>query len=155
MEILVVYGSQYGNTYRVARALATAAAGEHTVRMVHAAEATDLRGDAVDLLFVGAPTQMRGSRMLVEPFLDGLGDRGFRDVPAVAFDTRMGDPPAARVASTGIDRRLRDGGCRVVAAPESFVVTDVEGPLAQGELRRAGDWARSVVEAVVGAADEV
>ncbi len=141
-------GSEYGNTHRIAEAVGKAVAADHSVRVVQAAEADHLRGQGVDLLFVGAPTQMRGTRVLVEAFLDGLEDRGFGDVAAVAFDTRMGDPPADQVASTVIDQRLRDAGCRVVAPPESFVVTGVEGPLAQGELERAGDWALSVVDAV-------
>lgn len=148
MEILIVYGSQYGNTQRVGQALGAALAAEHSVRVVQAAVAGGVRGEGVDLLFVGAPTQMRGSRMLAGAFLDGLADRGFRSVPAAAFDTRMGDPPAAHVASTAIDRRLRDAGCPIAAPPESFTVTDVEGPLAQGEIRRAGAWARSVADAV-------
>ena len=148
MEILVVYGSQYGNTQRVAQALGAALAAEHSVRVVQAAVAGGLRGEGVDLLMIGSPTQMRGSRLLTGAFLDGLADRGFRGVPAAAFDTRMGDPPAGQVASTAIDQRLRDAGCPIVAPPESFVVTDVEGPLAQDELRRAGAWARSVADAV-------
>jgi flavodoxin len=148
VEILVVYASQYGNTQRIAQSLGAALAGDHSVRVVQAAVAGDLRGEGVDLLFVGAPTQMRGSRMLTGAFLDELVDRGFQGVPAAAFDTRMGDPPAAHVASTAIDQRLRDAGCPIAAPPESFVVTDVEGPLAQGELRRAGAWARAVADAV-------
>jgi flavodoxin I len=143
MDILVVFGSQYGNTQRIARAIAEALAPEHHVRVVPAAAAGDEPGEGVDLLFVGAPTQMRGVRLLAQPFLDRLADRGFAGTSAAAFDTHV-DVGPQRLASTVIADRLTEAGCRVVGKPESFVVLGLEGPLAGGEEARAGFWARSI-----------
>ncbi|HET8787046.1 MAG TPA: flavodoxin domain-containing protein [Candidatus Limnocylindrales bacterium] len=147
MEILVVFGSQYGNTQRIARAIAEALASEHHVRVVPAAAATAERGDDVDLLLVGAPTQMRGLRLLADPFLAGLEERGFGRTAAAAFDTYV-DVGPQMLASTVIADRLAEAGCRLVAEPESFLVLGMEGPLADGEERRAGSWAMSVVAAI-------
>jgi flavodoxin I len=151
MDILVVFGSQYGNTQRIARAVANALMSEHDVRVLPAAAATDIPGDDVDLLFVGAPTQMRGLRLLTRPFLDGLAERGFRGTPAAAFDTRMDVGPQL-LASTVIADQLAGSGCRLVAEPESFLVLGLEGPLADGEEARAGKWARTIVGALAGSA---
>lgn len=147
MDILVVFGSQFGNTQRIAGAIASALVSEHAVRVLPVAAARDLRGDDVDLLFVGAPTQMRGLRVVAEPFLAGLAERGFAGTPAAAFDTRVDVGPQV-LASTVIADRLAEAGCRLVASPESFLVLGLEGPLADGEEARAGDWARDVVAAL-------
>lgn len=147
MDILIVYGSQYGNTQRISQAMAAALSPTHRVRVIQAAVASDVGGDAVDLLFVGAPTQMRGLRLLAEPFLDGLEDRGFGGTPAVAFDTSLDLGPQT-LESDVIARRLEAAGCRLVAEPRTFLVLGLEGPLAAGEESRARAWARSVARAV-------
>lgn len=147
MEILVVFGSQYGNTQRIARAIARALSSDHHVRVIPAAAASEISDAGVDLLFVGAPTQMRGLRLLAKPFLDGLKQRRFAGTAAVAFDTRMDLGPQL-LGSTVISRHLVDAGCRLVTQPESFLVLGLEGPLADGEEERAEAWARAVVRAV-------
>jgi flavodoxin len=148
MDILVVYGTQYGNTQRIAQAIGRALEPDHRVRVIQAAEARHTRGDGVDLLFVGAPTQMHGLRLLARPFLDALAARGFGGVAAATFDTRMGRELDRPLESNVIAQLLTDAGCRLVAPPESFLVLGFEGPLADGEEARAESWARSVVEAV-------
>ena len=105
MEILVVFDSQYGNTQRIARAIGEALASEHHVRVVPAAAATEERGDDVDLQFVGAPTQMRGLRLLADPLLASLEERGFGGTAAAAFDTYV-DVGPQMLASTVIADRL-------------------------------------------------
>lgn len=152
MQVLVVYGSQYGNTQLVAQAIGAALSGEHDVRVVHADEARIPDDEHVDLLFVGAPTQMRGLRVLARSFLDSLDVRRMAGVAAAAFDTRMVDVTADHVASDLIARRLRAVGCRTLVMPESFVVTGLRGPLAPGESDRAAAWARSVAAAADGRA---
>jgi flavodoxin len=146
VNILVVYASQYGNTQRIAGAVARALAVAHDVRVVHAPDAGVVTGDGVDLLLVGAPTQMRGLRNLADPFLAGLALRGFRGVAAAAFDTRLADL-VQRTAADVIAERLVQAGCRVVAAPAGFRVGGLEGPLADGEEERAARWALDVAAA--------
>ena len=36
----------------------------------------------------------------------------------------------------------------MVATPEGFIVTDTEGPLREGELERAAEWARGLLTAL-------
>ena len=147
MEVLIVYGSQYGNTQRLAQGMARALVPSHNVRVVHAPAAGSLTAEGVDLLIVGAPTQMRGLRLLAKPFLMGLEGRGFGGIRAAAFDTRIGDF-AQTVASDAIARHLVGAGCRLVAEPESFLVLGLDGPLAKGEEERAAAWAVGVAQAV-------
>jgi flavodoxin len=148
MRILIVYGSQFGTTADLAGAMGDALAGDDAVRVLHARDATSIPGSDVDLLVVGAPTQMHGLRLLVRPFLAGLAERGYRDVAAAAFDTRgEGTPDKTGSAADGIAARLVKAGCRLVRPPEGFVVSDLKGPLADGEQDRAIDWIRDVAAA--------
>ena len=147
MNILVVYGTQFGNTEHVAAVIGTALEQRHSVRVVAARDARQLSAEGVDLLFVGAPTQMFGRRLLVRSFLDGLKRRGFTGVPAAAFDTRMGTPTEKNAAEAEvIADRLQAAGCHLIVAPESFLVRGFTGPLVEGEAERARTWAQAVVE---------
>ena len=68
---------------------------------------------------------------------------------AAAFDTRLDRSPILTgAAARGIARRLRRRGYEVIADPESFLVEDSEGPLAEGELERARAWGASLVELI-------
>ena len=168
MRALVVYESMYGNTHAVADAIAAGLGGEVEVRPVH--DAGTVSGD-VDLLVVGGPTHMHGltsamsrkaavsaaeeDAVTVEPgateepglreWLRGLEGTGLR---AAAFDTRA-DARAALTGSAarGIARRLRRRGCDVVDS-QSFLVADSEGPLEDGELDRAREWAAGLASAL-------
>ncbi len=149
MNVLVVYGSQFGNTERIARTIGSALEPRHSVQVVGARDARALGGDPVDLLIVGAPTQMFGRRLIVRSFLDGLKRQGFGSVPAAAFDTRMGTPTEKNAAaSETIAARLEAAGCHLVAAPESFLVAGFTGPLIEGEEDRAKRWAEQLAEQV-------
>jgi len=64
---------------------------------------------------------------------------------AAVFDTRI---PGPLVGGAGrvVARRLRARGLELVAAPRSFAVEAVAGPLARGELARAAAWGRELAE---------
>ena len=77
---------------------------------------------------------------------------------AAAFDTRIStDDIKSRVlgfmvnmfgyAARPISEKLRKKGAQIVVAPEGFFVKDTEGPLKEGEIERAGEWAKKINEA--------
>ncbi|MDH4354315.1 MAG: flavodoxin, partial [Actinomycetota bacterium] len=100
-------------------------------------------------------TQKPDSPLELDPDAAGPGLRDWlRDLsqvagtPAVAFDTRV-DAPAIVTgrASRGIAKRLRQHGFRMVAEPESFLVTK-DNQLVEGEAGRAVEWASTVLSSV-------
>jgi len=114
---------------------------------------------AADLLVIGSPTQRFHATEPVDRFLKGASLRG---IHAAAFDTRFdmaevesrtlklavkvaGDSAyaAPRIAAV-----LEKAGATMVVAPEGFIVTDTEGPLREGELERAAEWARGILAAL-------
>lgn len=60
--------------------------------------------------------------------------------PALRFIVKTGGYAAKRIAN-----RLQKSGGELVAPPEGFFVEGTEGPLKDGELERAADWAAPVM----------
>lgn len=175
MQVVVLYESLFGNTREVAEAVAAGVAEadpQAQVATVRVGEADPQVIEAADLLIVGGPTHMRGmtsgfsrkmglsgeqkkdagDRHEPEPGAAGPGVRDWlHDLPkampghqAAAFDTRAEFRMAGGAAS-GIARRLRHHGYRVVGDPEGFIIEDAEGPLRAGEPDRARAWGAGLV----------
>lgn len=162
MKVLVMYESMFGNSERVARAVASGLEESNDVvlRDVTNAVPGDMPAD-VDLLIAGGPTHAfsmsrPGTRedAIRQGAAQGLASRGLREwldglatdlhsLPCAAFDTRVSRArrlpgSAARSAA----RVLRRRHARVIVPPESFFVDDVPGPLAGDEVDRAREWGR-------------
>ena len=162
---LVVYESMWGNSERVARAVADGVREVMPVSVVEATKApTDLAD--TDLVIAGGPTHAfsmsrvstrRDARSQGAPL--GSVESGVREwlesLPSergrwfAAFDTRVTKVrhlpgSAARSAA----RASRRHGFTGAVDPESFYVLDVDGPLADGELERAHLWGHAVAASV-------
>jgi len=155
MNALIVYDSTFGNTERIARAIAERLG---SARLIRAEEAGALEPPEYDLLIVAGPTQRHGMSPAMQEWLERLQRGALKDVPAAAFDTRyrmsrlLSGSAAARTAS-----RLKRAGARLVVPPESFFMERDVPPqgekrrhemerLEQGEEGRATGWAASILE---------
>lgn len=164
MKAMVVYESMFGNSERVARAVAEGLGeyGDVVLRDVASAAPGEIPV-GVDLLVAGGPTHaMSMSRTgtredaVRQGAGQGLVGRGLREWLADApedlhgltfttFDTRV-----SRVrrlpgsAAKGAARSLRRRRGHLLTAPESFFVDDVAGPLAPDEVERARAWGRAL-----------
>ncbi len=154
MKALVVYDSEFGNTGKVAGAIVEGLAMHGTVEGIHAADFKRDMLDSVDLLIVGSPTHGGRPTPAIQSFMDrlSLGDRG--DIGVAAFDTRIYAPDqnmglrllmkSIGYAAEKIAKKLVSRGGRLLAEPEGFIVEDKEGPLRDGELDRASEWAGNI-----------
>jgi flavodoxin len=151
MNTLVIYDSVFGNTEKIAQAIA-ATLGTQAIR-VSQADAGQLRG--LNLLVVGSPT--RGFRPIegVAKFLNGLPRNHLAGMHVAAFDTRIAletiHSKALRFlvdrggyAAPKIARTLKKIGGKLVSPPEGFFVLDTEGPLLAAEIERAESWANEL-----------
>lgn len=151
MNTLVVYDSLYGNTEKVAQAIAGALTPLATVRMLRVGEATITALESVDLLIVGSPTQGGRATPAIQEFINKVPAGGLKNVRVIAFDTRISAEDkgiglrflmrllgyaAGRIASS-----LQAKGGSLAVPPAGFIVEGKEGPLKEGELERAADWA--------------
>ena len=104
------------------------------------------------MLLVGSPTRGFNASPLIKAFLAGIPAGGLRGIKVAAFDTRF---PASKVpgflrplgeALGFADKRIVAGltkkGGELAAPSGWFYVLDTKGPLQDGELERAAEWAR-------------
>jgi flavodoxin len=142
MKTIVVFDSVYGNTKKIAEAIAGALPGDVQLYAASGANAAGLV--AGDLLVVGAPTQGGRPTAAAQSFLDRLP--ALAGVRVAGFDTRL---PAKWVrifgyAAPKIDAALKAKGGTPAGSPGGFFVKGKEGPLREGELERAAAWAREI-----------
>lgn len=147
MTALVVYDSLYGNTERIAHAIAAALGAE--AKHVGAVAPADLT--SCDLLVVGTPTHGGRPSPATKKFLKTLPDGILAGTSVATFDTRFAAANSNVVARLFIGllgyaaprlaRDLSHLGGRIEGEPGGFLVGGKEGPLLDGEEARAASWA--------------
>ena len=150
MTALVVYYSQFGNTKRVAEAIAETLQSAGSVRVMGADQLTASDLDGIDLLVAGTPTHVANLPKELRPILEALPQRVLGGVRIAAFDTsyRMNWFVSLFTAAKPLDRRLRQLGGKRVVPPKSFFVVEKQGPLYEGEIERAEAWAEVILAKV-------
>jgi flavodoxin len=142
MNALVVYDSTHGNTAKIAQAIGEAIGGQ--ILQVGEVNPAGLQG--FDLLIVGSPTHggwfTEGIRDLLEasPALEGAYVAAF-DTRTVSIWNRI--LPFGYAAPRIAQSMERKGGT-LLAPPEGFAVLCIKGPIKDGELARAADWAKGI-----------
>lgn len=147
MKALVLYDSEFGNTARVAAAIADSLRSRFPVELASVSQAGSDQLAGRELLVVGGPTQHHGVSEVMRTWLDAL-PATLPGAPWLAvFDTRYRMPKiVSGSAAVVIGGRLLRRGARLLLPAESFHVTEIEGPLDAGETERAQAWAAQIVE---------
>lgn len=154
VKALIVYDSWYGNTEKIAESIGSAITGEVEELRVSEVNLSHLK--SINLLIVGSPTQGFRATKLIKTFIKSIPKGALRGIDAAAFDTRMpasdmGAVPrffmnAGGYAAPRIAGKLKKRGGNQAVPPEGFLVTGKEGPLKEGELERAGNWAKEIIK---------
>jgi len=147
MYALVIYDSTFGNTQQIAQIIARVL-GEHVpVQISPVEEVSTSELKKADVLVLGCPTQNYDLTPDVRAFLETLPERIVGDLMAAAFDTRYRTSAwSTGSAAWSIARQLQEAGVSLILPPESFFVAAKEGPLEDGELERAAQWAKTLFE---------
>ena len=152
MKALVVYDSVFGNTEKIAQKI-----GESIdARVVKVTETGS--SDLVDLdyLIVGSPTRAFNPTKDVTSFLNSLAPNSLKGVKIAAFDTRVSIEDVNNAVLTfmakifgfadkPIEKKLEKKGGEKAQPGAGFIVLGNEGPLKEGELERATEWAKHIV----------
>ena len=163
MRALVVYESMYGNTRRVAEAIAKGMVDFDEVEVAPLDQATPVTIEATDLLVVGGPTHVHGisraatrkaavdAAQKTEDLALDDGAPGYRDARVARFDAlglgtgcglRYQDRCAGlahRPRVEGHRSALRKHGFTLLDRPTSFLVTK-QNTLVEGEIARSEAW---------------
>ena len=147
MKVLVVYDSVYGNTEKIARAIAEAITPSNEVKVMRVGEANPSELKSVDLVIVGSPTHAGRPVSAVQDFLGKVPALSLKGVSVAAFDTRISKKIVGLFgyAAGRIADNLKKQGGTLIASPEGFFVTGGQGPLKEGELERAAAWAKGIL----------
>ncbi len=140
MKALVVYDSTYGNTEKIAQAIAGAIPESKAVR---SREADIAELASADIIVLGAPTNGGRATQDMQKFLQKLTKSNISGKKAASFDTRLSTKWVGLFgyAAGKIGKHLQKQGAVLVADPEAFFVQGTEGPLRDGEEARAAAWA--------------
>jgi hypothetical protein len=163
MKALVVFESMFGNTEKVAGAVAHGLQLEGVdTGLLEVRSAPPHLVAGLDLLVVGGPTHAFGMSRAstradavrqgaaserattgIREWLDCVELDTDRTPGLATFDTRVSKvrwlPQAAGLSAA---RAGRQRGLQPVGKPVGFLVDDIRGPLIEGELDRAVKWGR-------------
>lgn len=144
MKTLVVYGTRYGNTEKIALAISDGLRTIGVVEMLTVEKTTAVQIPEYDLVVVGGPTEGHGATEPIAAFIDEIAE-GFSGVTVATFDTRLRWPKwLSGSAADTIAGRLEKFGAKLVIPPASFIVTGKPASLEPGELERAEAWGRAL-----------
>lgn len=158
MKALIIYDSFFGNTEQIAQAIGNALGSPEDVEVLRVGDVKPEQLTGATLLIVGSPTRGFRPTPAISNLLKSIPKNGLKGVKVAAFDTRFTrDEIESSVfilpilvnlfgyaAKPIADRLEKKGGERIVP-PEGFFVEGTEGPLKEGELERAADWAKQIM----------
>lgn len=149
-QSLVLYDSAFGNTAKIAEAIASGL-GTRAVMAKDMPQET-LRG--LQLLVLGSPTQGGTMTPYLQQYCKDMPAGLLKSVKIATFDTRLeGQEQTAWLkllmkvigyAAPKISSKLMSKGAELVTDPIGFIVSGKEGPLKDGELDRAHIWGESL-----------
>ena len=159
MKTLVIYDSFFGNTEQIARAIGRAFGPEDDAAIVRVGDVKPEQLAGLSLLIVGSPTRAFRPSPATIKLLKSIPSNSLNGVSVAAFDTRVTEQEIASgpwilrkmvkifgYAARPIAGRLIKKGGKLICEPEGFFVEGMEGPLKEGEIERAGEWAKRIVE---------
>ena len=156
MNILLIYESVFNNTAQIATAIADELGTLGDVKVLRPVEVTPAQIEGAELVVVGSPTQKFNSVESINSLINNLPANALKNVSVAAFDTRIDPADVARglrimiklggFAAARIAQALKKKRGNLIVPPMGFIVAGREGPLKEGEIERAKEWAKCIVE---------
>ncbi len=157
MKALVIYDSVFGNTEQVAQTMGEALSAQTEVTTSRVTDVSPEQLTEAQYLIVGSPTRGFQPTADTKKLLKSLPTNGLQGVRVAAFDTRVSVEDANSFVfgilvkffgygAKPIANLLKKAGGELIMPPEGFLVEGTEGPLKDGELERAADWARQILD---------
>lgn len=152
MKALIIYDSVFGNSEKIAQIIHEVVKGSKVLQ-VNEVSVEDLQ--SLNLLIVGSPVHGGRPTAPVQDFLKSIPAKFLEGVNVAAYDTRFAPEDKGkglrilvspyRYAAEHIAKLLISKGGNLVTPPEGFIVNDKEGPLREGEIERAQQWAKKLI----------
>ncbi len=157
MKVLIIYDSVFGNTEKIAQAIGNSLGSKENVETLRVSDVKPEQLIGLELIIVGSPTRVFKPTKAIINFLNKIPLNGLKGVKVAAFDTRISTANVSSrllnilvklfgYAAKPIADKLEKKGGSLIIPPEGFFVKDSEGPLKDGELERAADWAKLIIK---------
>ena len=129
---IVIYDTKFGNTEKIAKALAEGIKEQGiTVDCCKVEDVDVSKLNSYDLLSFGAPTHMFGISKPMKNILNNLDQAGLEGKKAFAFDTKYKGRFTGS-AGKGIEKKLKQLHMEIIKPYSSGIVKGDKGPLADG-----------------------
>lgn len=160
MNVLIIYDSVFGNTEQIARSIGNSLSSEENVETFRVSDIKSEQLIGLKLLIVGSPTRAFKPTKEIIKFLNKIPSNSLKGIKVAAFDTRISNTDInSRIlkilmklfgyAAKPISDKLKKSGGDLIIPPEGFYVKDSEGPLKDGEIERAANWAKVIVRSIM------
>ena len=147
MKVVLLYESKYGNTKRVASAIAEkmqrVGGMEVTLTALKVVDIEDIAN--CDVILLGGPTHFGGPTRGVRKFIDAVGKRNVNGKSVAVFDTYMGEDFEKGVRKMEEQIRAKAPGLKLLAPGLSIRVEGMKGPIVEGELVKCKDFVKQLV----------
>lgn len=150
---IVVYDTSYGNTQKIAETIAdTLRSNGFIADLFHVKDVKKLGARDYDFLVVGSPTHFGTLTFPIRGFLGKLKGAEWANKPFAAFDTENPENEKKSMkladekysASAKIAARLKEKKMVELAPILRTIVLGMKGPLAEGEIERAKEYAKAL-----------
>ena len=146
MKAFVVYDSKWGNTEKVALAIAAGIGKEAKAAQVGAVKLDQT--ESVELLVIGSPVIGGRPSKPIQEYLKTIAQTSSTKLRIATFDTRMTMKFAQKFgfAAVKMADQLKEQRNTLISEPMGFIVKGQKGPLAEGELDRATLWGKELMK---------
>jgi len=144
MKGIVVYDTSYRNTKRIADTIAeTLKESGAEAELFYVKEVRKLNAHEYSFLVLGSPTRFGTMSFAVRFFLGKVKSKEWMGKPFAAFDTENPENIERKEGSAAekIAQKLRDKQMNQLLPVLKAVVLGRKGPLQEGEIERARDYA--------------
>lgn len=159
MKAIIVYGSRFGSTEKIAKSLEVGLKAATDIETVTCTTMNDIRSaDSLkeyDIICIGAPTENTTAPKSTKEFLERLKNTDLSGKYGFAFDTKL-DSRFSGSAAKHIEKELLNLRLRIISPRESAIVTTIKergamvsSKLKEGEEKRFEEIGRLVGTATV------
>ena len=141
--VSIVVESKFGNTAKVAEAIAKSLTdsgfGEVTVSRISEADAAS--SARADVILIGSPNHVGSPTRTVKKFMKVMSKNDLSGKSMAFFDTYIGKDVGKAVRKMESDMASRNSQVRIVSPGLSLRVKSMKGPLDEGEIDKAAEFA--------------
>ena len=158
-KVLIFYDSFFGNTEKIAQAVAEGLKPGCETTLARSNTLSPAQLNEFDLLIACSPTRAFRPTQDITKLLAGVPSGALKGKKAAVFDTRVSVAEVNNkfltfmvklfgYAAEPLAKTLQRKGAELVIPPAWYFVTGSEGPLKDGELEHAANWAAEILAVV-------